>query len=43
MYQERDAYGEYRKCLQCGQIQELGLNMTVVSNAKPAKLAKLAA
>ena len=43
MYLERDAYGEYRKCLQCGQIQELGLNMTVVANAKPAKLTKLAA
>ena len=39
MYFERDAYGAYRKCLQCGKIQDLEPSMTVVANAKPTKLA----
>ncbi|MFQ6026421.1 MAG: hypothetical protein ACE5Q6_02775 [Dehalococcoidia bacterium] len=39
MYLDRDAYGEFRKCLQCGQIQDLEPRWRVVSNAKPVKLA----
>ena len=39
MYLDSDAYGYFRKCLQCGRIFELELNQPSVSKPRPGKLA----
>jgi hypothetical protein len=39
MYLDRDVYGAFRKCLQCGQIDDLLAPVAVVSQTKSQKLA----
>ena len=39
LYQDRDAYGHFRKCLQCGRIFESQPQQPTMSKPEPGKLA----
>lgn len=38
VYVEKDAYGTYRKCLQCGRMEELELQKPGINRHKGGKL-----
>ncbi len=39
VYVEKDSYGTYRKCIQCGRMQELELRRPGANRRKGDKLA----
>lgn len=39
MYVDRDAYGSFRKCIQCGLIDEVEVRQPGVDRSKPQKIA----
>ena len=39
MYLDSDAYGHFRKCLQCGRLFELGLNQHAADKSRKGKMA----
>ncbi len=39
MYLDEDAYGAYRKCLQCGRIYEIGIRQPGIGKVDSGKLA----
>ncbi len=38
VYVEKDSFGTYRKCLQCGRMQELELRRPAATRRKDSKL-----
>ncbi len=38
VYVEKDSFGTYRKCLQCGRMQELELRRPAANRRKDSKL-----